>query len=385
MLHGALFPLSQSSCSAQRAHRRGAATPHERGHGARSRRSRPLRSSPTAPAATAPARWRARSRRARSRTTSARRSRRRTSSPSSIASASLRARGGLSAAILKANRDVIEIAKSQPKHKGMGTTVVAACFSPRSGLMHVGHVGDSRCYRLRGGHLELLTQDHSLLTDVLEQRPDLDDTVLERLPKNIVTRALGIDPKLRISLRSYAVVAGRSLPLCSDGLSGPGRPRAIAERARGRRRRPTPSSRSAHRARERRRRATTTSPRSSSSAPTGPTGTACLRRRPESRRGARAEARADPELLILGIEELESLDADSASDDLLRALEGLVVTQAVSSRTPRAAPLCTRAICPRSGGALGPHPGGFRGRRNPRLFAVGRRANTSTFASKSAA
>ncbi|HEX6767495.1 MAG TPA: protein phosphatase 2C domain-containing protein, partial [Polyangiaceae bacterium] len=44
----------------------------------------------------------------------------------------------LSAAILKANRDVMEIAKSDPQHKGMGTTVVAACFSPRSGLMHVG-------------------------------------------------------------------------------------------------------------------------------------------------------------------------------------------------------------------------------------------------------
>ncbi|HEX5099401.1 MAG TPA: protein phosphatase 2C domain-containing protein, partial [Polyangiaceae bacterium] len=97
----------------------------------------------------------------------------------------------LSGAILKANKDVIEIAKSTPEHKGMGTTVVAACFSPRSGLMHVGHVGDSRCYRMRGGHLELLTQDHSLLTDVLEQRPELDDTVLERMPKNIVTRALG--------------------------------------------------------------------------------------------------------------------------------------------------------------------------------------------------
>jgi len=134
----------------------------------------------------------------------------------------------LSGAILKANKDVIEIAKSSPAHKGMGTTVVAACFSPRSGLMHVGHVGDSRCYRMRGGHLELLTQDHSLLTDVIEQRPELDDTVLERMPKNIVTRALGIDPKLRVSMRSYAVVAGDRYLLCSDGLSGMLSAQAIA-------------------------------------------------------------------------------------------------------------------------------------------------------------
>ena len=127
----------------------------------------------------------------------------------------------LSAAVLKANRDIVEISRSSQAHRGMGTTVVAACFSPRSGLMHVAHVGDSRCYRLRGGHLELLTKDHSLLTDVIEQRPELDDAVLARLPKNVVTRALGMDEQLRVSIRSYAVVEGDRYLLCSDGLSGP--------------------------------------------------------------------------------------------------------------------------------------------------------------------
>jgi protein phosphatase len=127
----------------------------------------------------------------------------------------------LSAAVLKANRDVIEISRTHERHRGMGTTVVAASFSPRSGLLHVAHVGDSRCYRLRGGHLEQLTQDHSLLTDVLEQRPELSDSVLSRLPKNVVTRALGMDESLRVSVHSYAVVAGDRYLLCSDGLTGP--------------------------------------------------------------------------------------------------------------------------------------------------------------------
>ena len=127
----------------------------------------------------------------------------------------------LSASVLKANRDIVEISRSSHAHRGMGTTVVAAGFSPRSGLMHVAHVGDSRCYRLRAGHLELLTQDHSLLTDVLEQRPELDDIVLARLPKNVVTRALGMDLQLRVSIRSYTVVEGDRYLLCSDGLSGP--------------------------------------------------------------------------------------------------------------------------------------------------------------------
>jgi protein phosphatase len=127
----------------------------------------------------------------------------------------------LSSAVHKANRDVVEIARTSPKHRGMGTTVVASCFSPRSGLMHVAHVGDSRCYRMRDGDFELLTQDHSLLTDVLEQRPELDDEVLARLPKNIVTRAIGLDGQLRVSIRSFSVVEGDRYLLCSDGLSGP--------------------------------------------------------------------------------------------------------------------------------------------------------------------
>ena len=134
----------------------------------------------------------------------------------------------LSAAVLKANRDIVEISRSSQAHRGMGTTVVAACFSPRSGLMHVAHVGDSRCYRLRAGHLELLTKDHSLLTDVIEQRPELDDNVLARLPKNVVTRALGMDEQLRVSIRSYTVVEGDRYLLCSDGLSGPVSAPAIA-------------------------------------------------------------------------------------------------------------------------------------------------------------
>jgi PPM family protein phosphatase len=127
----------------------------------------------------------------------------------------------ISAAVHKANNDIIQISRTSYQHRGMGTTVVAASFTPRSGLVHVAHVGDSRCYRFRAGHLELLTQDHSLLTDVVENRPELDDTMLDRLPRNIITRALGVDPELRVSVRSYAVVEGDRYVLCSDGLYAP--------------------------------------------------------------------------------------------------------------------------------------------------------------------
>jgi protein phosphatase len=127
----------------------------------------------------------------------------------------------ISAAVHKANNDILEISRTSHQHRGMGTTCVATSFTPRSGLIHVAHVGDSRCYRLRNRHLELLTQDHSLITDVVENRPELDDTMLDRLPRNIITRALGVDPDLRVSVRSYAVVEGDRYLLCSDGLYAP--------------------------------------------------------------------------------------------------------------------------------------------------------------------
>jgi protein phosphatase len=126
----------------------------------------------------------------------------------------------LSAALHLANRRVLELSKNSDRHKGMGSTVVAASYDPKHETLHVAHVGDSRCYRLRQTHLELLTQDHSLLTDVLEQRPELDEDKLKRLPKNVVTRALGMGPAIRVSLRSHRVVGGDRYLLCSDGLSG---------------------------------------------------------------------------------------------------------------------------------------------------------------------
>ena len=231
----------------------------------------------------------------------------------------------LSSAVHKANRDVVEIARTSPKHRGMGTTVVACCFSPRSGLMHVAHVGDSRCYRMRDGDFELLTQDHSLLTDVLEQRPELDDDMLVRLPKNIVTRAIGLDGQLRVSIRSFSVVEGDRYLLCSDGLSGPvpatdlaqvlkqpDAPAVIAERllelanqhggpdnvaaviidCQGGHKSALPAD---------------------SVPPPPPEVLAML-----------AETSSEPELLILGIQDLDVADAVSASDDLLKAIEDLL-------------------------------------------------------------
>lgn len=125
----------------------------------------------------------------------------------------------LAAAVHRANREVVSIAKSSNKYRGMGTTVVAACFSADSSELHVAHVGDSRCYRLRNGDLEQLTHDHSLYNDVLELRPEIDEAALARLPRRVVTRAVGMDESFRVSIRTHVIAPGDRFLLCTDGLT----------------------------------------------------------------------------------------------------------------------------------------------------------------------
>lgn len=125
----------------------------------------------------------------------------------------------LASAFQRANREIIDVAEGSDRKRGMGTTLVAAYFDlPRSTLV-LGHVGDSRCYRLREGRLELLTQDHTLLNDVLELKPDIDADSAARLPRNVITNALGMDKNVRVSVRTYEIAAGDRYVLCSDGLT----------------------------------------------------------------------------------------------------------------------------------------------------------------------
>jgi len=125
----------------------------------------------------------------------------------------------LSAAVHEANAEILDIAKGSDKHRGMGTTVVAALVDAHHRALHIAYVGDSRCYRVRGGGVELLTFDHSLINDVLELRPNIDDERVKKLPQNVITRALGMSDNLRVSMRSHQLLHGDRYVLCSDGLS----------------------------------------------------------------------------------------------------------------------------------------------------------------------
>ena len=82
---------------------------------------------------------------------------------------------------------IFERSTRSREYHGMGTTVVGAMFSPRKKRMYIGHVGDSRCYRVRSGKIALLTRDHSLINDYLLAMPDLTDEQKSELPKNVIT------------------------------------------------------------------------------------------------------------------------------------------------------------------------------------------------------
>ena len=126
----------------------------------------------------------------------------------------------ISSALHFANREIREIAAAGHKRTGMGSTVVALSFSRSARLAHVAHLGDSRGYRLRAGALEQLTDDHCFRQDILEAKPDISDDELRKLPLHTVTRGLGLEAGVRVSVRSIETAPGDTFLLCSDGLSG---------------------------------------------------------------------------------------------------------------------------------------------------------------------
>jgi protein phosphatase len=119
-----------------------------------------------------------------------------------------------------ANRQIFERSTRSRECQGMGTTVVSAMFSLRKQRMYIGHVGDSRCYRVRHGKIQQLTRDHSLVNDYLVAMPDLTDEQRSELPKNVITRALGMQDHVVVDLQHDDPQLGDVYVICSDGLSG---------------------------------------------------------------------------------------------------------------------------------------------------------------------
>jgi protein phosphatase len=122
--------------------------------------------------------------------------------------------------VRKANADVYEISSTRIEHQGMGSTIVAMHVSKGSSQIEIAHIGDSRCYRIRDAKIQQLTRDHSLIGDALAWNPNLSEEELSRLPKNIISRALGLKRYVEVDVKSEAALPGDIYLLCSDGLSG---------------------------------------------------------------------------------------------------------------------------------------------------------------------
>ena len=121
------------------------------------------------------------------------------------------------AAIEKANQTIFQTAQSQPQCAGMGTTLVAAAFY--DDRMTIAHIGDSRLYRLRNGAFEQVTSDHSLLQELIDKGFYTPEEAKKSLNKNLVTRAMGIEPNVTPDLQEEIVLTGDVYLICSDGLS----------------------------------------------------------------------------------------------------------------------------------------------------------------------
>ena len=116
-----------------------------------------------------------------------------------------------------ANRAIFNAANSNPQYAGMGTTLVVAVF--RENRLLVGHVGDSRAYRLRAGRLQQITRDHSLLQEQIDAGLITPEQAAFSANKNLVTRAVGVEDTVLLETHQHDVQPGDVYLMCSDGLS----------------------------------------------------------------------------------------------------------------------------------------------------------------------
>lgn len=119
--------------------------------------------------------------------------------------------------VANANRSVYNASHSNPQYFGMGTTLVVALF--QESTLILGHIGDSRCYRLRGGAMLQLTKDHSLLQEQIDAGLLTPEQAAFSPNKNLVTRALGVEDAVLLDLAEHQVLPGDLYLMCSDGLS----------------------------------------------------------------------------------------------------------------------------------------------------------------------
>ena len=118
---------------------------------------------------------------------------------------------------LSANDRILDHVKAFPQHQGMGCTAELLVFTGNNFV--IGHMGDSRTYRLRGHHLKQLTKDHSLVQDQIDQGIITVQQARSHSMRNVILRAVGVRPSPALDTLRGPVYSGDLFMLCSDGLS----------------------------------------------------------------------------------------------------------------------------------------------------------------------
>jgi PPM family protein phosphatase len=126
-----------------------------------------------------------------------------------------------------ANQRIYEVSRTDDERAGMGTTLTAVYVDDND--LAVAHVGDSRAYLFRDGELGRLTQDHTLVEELLKRGKLTEEQAAEHPQRSIITRALGIDPQVEVDTWTYAARAGDVVLMCSDGLTSMISEKQIAE------------------------------------------------------------------------------------------------------------------------------------------------------------
>ncbi len=119
--------------------------------------------------------------------------------------------------VQRANAHLFDIALSDPALEGMGTTCELVLVKDKT--IHVVHVGDSRTYAIRGGKIKQLTEDHSVVQEMVRRGEITPEEAMQHPNKNIITRALGIRPEVCIDYIEANFTYGDVLLICTDGLT----------------------------------------------------------------------------------------------------------------------------------------------------------------------
>jgi len=119
--------------------------------------------------------------------------------------------------VTQANSVIYSTAKADSQCQGMGTTIVVGLF--HNNTLTIAHVGDSRLYRLRNNELQQVTKDHSLIQELIDRGLYTPEEAHANTPKNLVTRAMGIEADVDVDVVEEAVLPDDIYLLCSDGLN----------------------------------------------------------------------------------------------------------------------------------------------------------------------